>query len=662
MNQTATYETPANVAATLTEHAPDIAALEPAPDYIGTATYSPEDNKLRITPFARLDRAVYDRIKAAGYGWAPKQGIFVAPMWTPGRHDIALELCGDIADEDTTLCERAEERAERFEDYSEKRADDATRAAERVQELCDGVPFGQPILVGHHSERHARRTAKQIEQGTRRAVNMWETSEYWTRRAAGAVRSAKYKDKADVRARRIKGLEADRRKQERNRAEAVKALSAWSAEGLTLEQALHIAGYGIGNLTVLMVNADGTPNTNGGWSAYDVLSPEGKRYAHCSAGTIEQCQAAAERTYPRRIAWADRWIAHYTNRIDYERAQLEEQGASELLAPTPRSATRAALPLCNYQLPDGLTLPHRYHRGETEHLPMVVMTKAEYAAVYADYRGTRIVTGSHRVRVAMLRTDGQYGMKTCMVFLSDSKTHEPPAAADPTPAPAPVAAPHMHVVPVDAPREDPAAPFKAMKEALRTGAAVQVAAVNQLFPTPNDIAARMFKMLDVRPGHSVLEPSAGTGALLGALGSCMFEEGAPYPVPYRERNQLQAVEINRALCNRLETEFPLTAVLCADFLDVEPACEGGGGLIIKTLGRPFYDRIIMNPPFENGADIKHIQHARKFLATGGRIVAICANGPRQAAALRDIADSWEILPAGTFAGTNVSTVLLTINN
>jgi len=37
----------------------------------------------------------------------------------------------------------------------------------------------------------------------------------------------------------------------------------------------------------------------------------------------------------------------------------------------------------------------------------------------------------------------------------------------------------------------------------------------------------------------------------------------------------------------------------------------------------------MNPPFENGADIKHIQHAMKMLKPGGRLVAICANGPRQ---------------------------------
>lgn len=86
-------------------------------DYEGTATYSPEDNKLRLYPFARLDADIYQRVKAAGFIWAPKQGLFVAPMWTPEREDLLIELCGEVGDEDTSLVDRAAERAERFEEY-----------------------------------------------------------------------------------------------------------------------------------------------------------------------------------------------------------------------------------------------------------------------------------------------------------------------------------------------------------------------------------------------------------------------------------------------------------------------------------------------------------------------------------------------------------------
>ena len=61
-----------------------------------TATYSPEDNKLRLYSVARLGAETYARVKAAGFKFAPRQELFVAPMWTPGREDLLLELCGEI--------------------------------------------------------------------------------------------------------------------------------------------------------------------------------------------------------------------------------------------------------------------------------------------------------------------------------------------------------------------------------------------------------------------------------------------------------------------------------------------------------------------------------------------------------------------------------------
>ena len=61
------------------------------------------------------------RVRAAGFIWAPRQELFVAPTWTPEREDLLLKLAGEIDDEDTSLVERADDRAERFETYSEKR-------------------------------------------------------------------------------------------------------------------------------------------------------------------------------------------------------------------------------------------------------------------------------------------------------------------------------------------------------------------------------------------------------------------------------------------------------------------------------------------------------------------------------------------------------------
>lgn len=183
--------------------------------------------------------------------------------------------------------------------------------------------------------------------------------------------------------------------------------------------------------------------------------------------------------------------------------------------------------------------------------------------------------------------------------------------------------------------------FKQMQATLKAG--IKVEAVNQLFPTPRELAEEVAEWADIRPGDSVLEPSAGTGALLGALGGRMFGHNP-------ERGRITAVEINLNLVDRLRTEFPLTQVIGGDFLEMK-----------GNLG-PF-DKIVMNPPFEKGADIKHILHAVGMLKPGGRLVAICANGPRQQAQLQAIATEWKVLPPDTFkqAGTGVNTVLMVID-
>jgi phospholipid N-methyltransferase len=177
----------------------------------------------------------------------------------------------------------------------------------------------------------------------------------------------------------------------------------------------------------------------------------------------------------------------------------------------------------------------------------------------------------------------------------------------------------------------------AIKAALKAG--VKVAVVGQLFPTPPALAERMVREAGIEPGHRVLEPSAGTGNLWRAIG--------------RERD-VQAVEIDARLCEALSREFTTgdvcLNVLQGDFLDIDPSQLGT------------FDRIVMNPPFADGADIKHIEHARRFLRPGGRLVAICAHGPRQQAAYAGKVECWKPLPEDTFKeqGTRVRTVMLII--
>lgn len=181
-------------------------ATEDSPAQLYRATYSPDDNKLRLYAALRLDDETYQKIHAVGFRWAPKQKLFVAPAWTPSREDVLLSLAGDIEDDDNTLFDRQEQRAGRFSGYSEKRAGESEQTLAQVDALASVIPSGQPILVGHHSERRARRDAQRIENGMKRAVMLFERAEYWQERAQASLRHAKYKERPDVRYRRIKKL------------------------------------------------------------------------------------------------------------------------------------------------------------------------------------------------------------------------------------------------------------------------------------------------------------------------------------------------------------------------------------------------------------------------------------------------------------------------
>jgi hypothetical protein len=183
---------------------------------------------------------------------------------------------------------------------------------------------------------------------------------------------------------------------------------------------------------------------------------------------------------------------------------------------------------------------------------------------------------------------------------------------------------------------------RAQERADRFEAGVQVVSAPNLFPTPPEVARRVVELAEIKPGrHRGLEPSAGTGAIVRAL----FD--LPFGTAFNDGTSLVAVELNGSLADALRRSFPSIDVRRSDFL----VCNG-------DLGK--FDRIVMNPPFDHGADIRHVEHARQFLAKGGRLVAIVANGPRQREKFEPIATAWVDLPPGTFAGTNTQVAIVVI--
>jgi len=483
-----------------------------------TATYSPEDNKLRLYPAFRLSTDEYNRMKAAGFKWAPRQELFVAPMWTPNREDLLIEMCGEIGDEDTSLVDRAEERAERFEGYSENRTQDAERAHAAVDAICEHIPLGQPILIGHHSERHARKDAEKIQNGMRKAVKMWETAKYWEQRAAGALHHAKYKELPAVRHRRIKGLEADARKQTKLIKESQDALAAWqmcAAEQDAEKQrkiALLLAGGGCSFR--MAKKAEDRQDWSYQCSAYDALTNNSPTlYAPRTFEEVLQT-ALSPRVYPASIARHQRWLDHYNNRIAYERAMLAESGGivADQKKPEKGGAIRCwvrrgtwveviKVNKVSVSVRDnwgngGADFPRTIKLDDITE----ILSKAEFEAMK---------TGGQVAETPAARAEGW-----------QERAHAEAVAA-------------QALKPVDETRTK----IDALRESLKAG--VQVVSAPQLFPTPPELAARMADEADLQPGSDVLEPSAGTGNICKAI-----TDAEPTAKVF-------AVEINHSLCERL---------------------------------------------------------------------------------------------------------------
>lgn len=126
--------------------------------------------------------------------------------------------------------------------------------------------------------------------------------------------------------------------------------------------------------------------------------------------------------------------------------------------------------------------------------------------------------------------------------------------------------------------------------------------IDGFFPTPETLAARLVEEAEIEEGNTILEPSAGLGHIAEQI-------TAAHP-----NNHLTVIEQFNSLAEVLEVKGFNT--INGDFLEHTEK----------------YDRIIMNPPFENLQDIDHVLHAFDLLKAGGRLVAVMAgnkDGERQ---------------------------------
>lgn len=126
----------------------------------------------------------------------------------------------------------------------------------------------------------------------------------------------------------------------------------------------------------------------------------------------------------------------------------------------------------------------------------------------------------------------------------------------------------------------------------------------QYFATPEVIARKMVNIAVTSTGdetkpYRVLEPSAGEGALVKMIQNILSHAS------------VQCVEIQTEFYEPLR-ELSGRPPVIRDFLKVPKS--------------PIYDLVIMNPPFQDNQDIRHVRHAFGFLKPGGRLVSVMCGG------------------------------------
>ncbi len=83
--------------------------------------------------------------------------------------------------------ERKEARIDRMEERAARAQAESDAAYHAAHEIMRLIPPGQPILVGHHSERRHRRDLDKIDRNMRKSIEAGEKSAYYASRAASAA-------------------------------------------------------------------------------------------------------------------------------------------------------------------------------------------------------------------------------------------------------------------------------------------------------------------------------------------------------------------------------------------------------------------------------------------------------------------------------------------
>ena len=101
--------------------------------------------------------------------------------------------------------ERQEARRQRFQVLAEKNTERSSAFVDASRRATEGIPLGQPILVGHHSEGRHRAALKRSHSAMDKSVEAMQKADYYAGKAAGVGRGGISSDDPEA----IKKLRAE---------------------------------------------------------------------------------------------------------------------------------------------------------------------------------------------------------------------------------------------------------------------------------------------------------------------------------------------------------------------------------------------------------------------------------------------------------------------
>lgn len=183
-----------------------------------------EHDGIEVSFPSRPSPEIIAGLKSHGFRWSGRSRVWYAKD-TPWRRQYLDTIAVQVEDVGERLtyaerkereAERAEARRERYDARAEK-AEAAGRARFRAaDQIASYIPPGQPILVGHHSERRHRRDVARIDNNMRRGIERMEAAKEYRYKAVAIGHNLERQNRPDFIAQRIKEAEADIRKLERD--------------------------------------------------------------------------------------------------------------------------------------------------------------------------------------------------------------------------------------------------------------------------------------------------------------------------------------------------------------------------------------------------------------------------------------------------------------